>query len=121
MKFITKILRAAGFALSLFLLLGSMGNLLDVVNSAKLMGWGDFIPTIIAQLIFISMLLAEGWLSLRIAKLDDRATFFALSALLLLTAGELVAPVSLGASLLWLNLLQLLLILLARFAIDFRQ
>jgi hypothetical protein len=33
----------------------------------------------------------------------------------------MVAPVALGSGFLWLNLLQLLLVLLARFAIDFHE
>ncbi|MCT3486842.1 hypothetical protein [Lactobacillus delbrueckii] len=95
MKVITKILQAVSFVLSLFLL------------------W--------AGLVFIVMLICEAWIGLRINKLDDRGIFFFLTALLLLTAGEMVAPVALGSGFLWLNLLQLLLVLLARFAIDFHE
>ena len=121
MKVITKILQAISFLLSLFLLWASLASLLDVCNSARLMGWSSFIPSIVAGLLFIVMLTCEAWLSLRINKLGDRGIFFFLVALLLLTAGEMVAPVTLGSGFLWLNLLQLLLILLARFAIDFHE
>ena len=121
LKVITKILQAVSFLLSLFLLWAGLASLLDVCNSARLMGWSSFIPSIVAGLVFIVMLICEAWLSLRINKLDDRGIFFFLAALLLLTAGEMVAPVALGSGFLWLNLLQLLLILLARFAIDFHE
>lgn len=121
LKVITKILQAVSFLLSLFLLWSGLASLLDVCNSARLMGWSSFIPSIVAGLVFIVMLICEAWLSLRINKLDDRGIFFFLTTLLLLTAGEMVAPVALGSGFLWLNLLQLLLVLLARFAIDFHE
>lgn len=121
LKVITKILQAVSFLLSLFLLWAGLASLIDVCNSARLMGRSSFIPSIVAGLVFIVMLICEAWLSLRINKLDDRGIFFFLDALLLLTAGEMVAPVALGSGFLWLNLLQLLLILLARFAIDFHE
>lgn len=121
MKVITKILQAVSFLLSLVLLWAGLASLLDVCNSARLMGWSSFIPSIVAGLVFIVMLICEAWLSLRINKLDDRGIFFFLAALLLSTAGEMVAPVALGSGFLWLNLLQLLLVLLARFAIDFHE
>lgn len=121
MKVITKILQAVSFLLSLILLWVSLASLIDVCNSARLMGWSSFIPSIAAGLVFIIMLVCEAWLSLRIDKLDDRGIFFFLAALLLLTAGEMISPIALGSGFLWLNLLQLLLILLARFAIDFHE
>ena len=121
LKVITKILQAISFLLSLFLLWAGLASLLDVCNSARLMGWSSFIPSIVAGLVFIVMLICEAWLSLRINKLDDRGIFFFLAALMLSTAGEMVAPVALGSGFLWLNLLQLLLVLLARFAIDFHE
>lgn len=97
LKVITKILQAVSFLLSLFLLWAGLDSLLDVCNSARLMGWSSFIPSIVAGLVFIVMLICEAWLSLRINKLDDRGIFFFLAALLLLTAGEMVAPVALGS------------------------
>ena len=121
LKVITKILQTVSFLLSLFLLWDGLASLLDVCNSARLMGWSSFIPSIVAGLVFIIMLICEAWLSLRINKLDDRRIFFFLAALLLLTSGDMVAPGALGSGFLWLNLLQLLLILLARFAIDFHE
>ncbi|WP_201330833.1 hypothetical protein [Lactobacillus nasalidis] len=121
MKIITKILQAISFVLGLFLLWEAALNLADFCNSAKLMGWSTFAPSIIAESIFIIMLVGECWLSLQVNSLSDRGVFFALTGMLLLTAGEMIAPVSLGSGFLWLNLLLLLMVLLARFAVDFRQ
>lgn len=54
MKVITKILQAVSFLLSLFLLWAGLTSLLDVCNSARLMGWSSFIPSIVAGLVFMS-------------------------------------------------------------------
>lgn len=76
MKVITKILQAVSFLLSLFLLWAGLASLLDVCNSARLMGWSSFIPSIVAGLVFIVMLICEAWLGLRINKLDGRPPTF---------------------------------------------
>ncbi len=92
----------------------SFVHLADLIYSASLVGVTAMMPTIFGTGLFLVSLLFEGWLALDINKIGEHAALMAIAVLLLLTAGLMIAPVTIASSLLGLNLLSLFIITIAR-------
>lgn len=114
LKFVIRVMQVATLCISIFLVILSFVHLADLIYSASLVGVTAMMPTIFGTGVFLISLLFEGWLALDINKIGEHAALIAIAGLLLLTAGLMIAPVSIASSLLGLNLLSLFIITIAR-------
>lgn len=114
LKFVIRVMQVAALCISIFLAILSFVHLADLIYSASLVGVTAMMPTIFGTGVFLISLLFEGWLALDINKIGEHAALMAIAVLLLLTAGLMIAPVTIASSLLGLNLLSLFIITIAR-------
>ncbi len=114
LKFVIRVMQVAALCISIFLAILSFVHLADLIYSASLVGVTAMMPTIFGTGLFLISLLFEGWLALDINKIGEHAALMAIAVLLLLTAGLMIAPVTIASSLLGLNLLSLFIITIAR-------
>ncbi|MDD6407651.1 MAG: hypothetical protein PUF82_06645 [Lactobacillus equicursoris] len=114
LKFVIRVMQVAALCISIFLAILSFVHLADLIYSASLVGVTAMMPTIFGTGLFLVSLLFEGWLALDINKIREHAALMAIAVLLLLTAGLMIAPVTIASSLLGLNLLSLFIITIAR-------
>lgn len=114
LKFVIRVMQVAALCISIFLVILSFVHLADLIYSASLVGVTAMMPTIFGTGLFLISLLFEGWLALDINKIGEHAALMAIAVLLLLTAGLMIAPVTIASSLLGLNLLSLFIITIAR-------
>ncbi|CCK83630.1 Putative uncharacterized protein [Lactobacillus equicursoris DSM 19284 = JCM 14600 = CIP 110162] len=114
LKFVIRVMQVAALCISIFLAILSFVHLADLIYSASLVGVTAMMPTIFGTGLFLVSLLFEGWLALDINKIGEHAALMAIAVLLLLTAGLMIAPVTIASSLLGLNLLSLFIITIAR-------
>lgn len=114
LKFVIRVMQVAALCISIFLTILSFVHLADLIYSASLVGVTAMMPTIFGTGLFLVSLLFEGWLALDINKIGEHAALMAIAGLLLLTAGLMIAPVTIASSLLGLNLLSLFIITIAR-------
>ena len=114
LKFVIRVMQVAALCISIFLAILSFVHLADLIYSASLVVVTAMMPTIFGTGLFLISLLFEGWLALDINKIGEHAALMAIAVLLLLTAGLMIAPVTIASSLLGLNLLSLFIITIAR-------
>lgn len=114
LKFVIRVMQVVALCISIFLAILSFVHLADLIYSASLVGVTAMMPTIFGTGLFLISLLFEGWLALDINKIGEHAALMAIAVLLLLTAGLMIAPVTIASSLLGLNLLSLFIITIAR-------
>lgn len=114
LKFVIRVMQVVALCISIFLAILSFVHLADLIYSASLVGVTAMMPTIFGTGLFLVSLLFEGWLALDINKIGEHAALMAIAVLLLLTAGLMIAPVTIASSLLGLNLLSLFIITIAR-------
>lgn len=114
LKFVIRVMQVAALCISIFLAILSFVHLADLIYSASLVGVTAMMPTIFGTSLFLVSLLFEGWLALDINKIGEHTALMAIAVLLLLTAGLMIAPVTIASSLLGLNLLSLFIITIAR-------
>ncbi|GFZ26467.1 hypothetical protein [Lactobacillus corticis] len=112
MKICKYVLRGLLTIAILFLLIVMGLNLSDYINSAKEMGWNDFVPTIIGHVIGIVMLLVELYLTYSSHTLITKTFLAMFSAFILLIAVGFFSQIAFGGGVLVQNLLVLIFLLL---------